>query len=680
MITLEEIRVAGRSGLGEFSGNLAFKVGLQVISADNAFGKSLSVTAIAWCLGAEAVFGLPDNDPACFPLAVRDEIAFGDQPATYVLSSTCSITLRHSDGRRIRLTRAIKGDCTRIVAEEIAPASIVRRSEFSARYQTMVDDTGGFQNFFFSWLGWPRQKTVTFKGSEAEIYVENLLPLFYIDQDEGWTDIQSLQVTRYGQQQIGEFAVEYLLGGLDATRARFDQLRAAQITSGLKEKARIVSERVVNGLISHGWRVELSANGTVSDVIARWDSLDLKERIIEDFDVDLVKDLSSLRERVERLRRTLTGGPIDVEDVSAPISASQRVIELKRRRHQLNEDSSTSRAQVEQTEILLDSLNTRLSAAEDLYRLKTLGIGRIDHIECPTCHRDLDPATFALSSQSTESVENHIEALKRDRDLLSRNLASMRASVSTIYAELQTVSTEFREAERALMNVTDAVGTVREKLAQTAAELASAERSIDRVLDTEKNLGAWQSEIDAWVSDAKAATVRTAASADFSLRKAAFTEALGNCLLAFGHSAITFGNRSSVSLNEQYTPMLNQKRLRSLGSASDQSRLIAAYTLALADASQQVAGLHPGLVILDEPLQQNPDPKHRERFLSFLSKELAKKAPFQIVIFTSLRQAEISQLRRGGVSVLTPEGAKFLQLTSTLPAHADPSTAPLESV
>jgi hypothetical protein len=108
--------------------------------------------------------------------------------------------------------------------------------------------------------------------------------------------------------------------------------------------------------------------------------------------------------------------------------------------------------------------------------------------------------------------------------------------------------------------------------------------------------------------------------------------------------------------------MLNQKRLRSLGSASDQSRLIAAYTLALAYASSKVNGLHPGLVILDEPLQQNPDPKHRELFLSFLSKELAKKVPFQVVIFTSLRQAEITQLRRGGVSVATPEGRKFLKL------------------
>ncbi len=245
--------------------------------------------------------------------------------------------------------------------------------------------------------------------------------------------------------------------------------------------------------------------------------------------------------------------------------------------------------------------------------------------------------------------------------------------VATIYADLQVVSTEFREAERALMNVTDAVGTVRERLAQTAAELASAERAIDRVLDIERNLGIWQSEIDGWVRDAKAATVRTAASVDFSFRKSAFTEALGNYLIAFGHSAISSENRSAVSLNEQYTPMLNQKRLRSLGSASDQSRLIAAYTLALADASQRVTGLHPGVVILDEPLQQNPDPKHCERFLSFLSKELAKKAPFQIIIFTSLRQGEISQLRRGGVSVTTPEGAKFLELTADTPAEEKPS-------
>ena len=125
--------------------------------------------------------------------------------------------------------------------------------------------------------------------------------------------------------------------------------------------------------------------------------------------------------------------------------------------------------------------------------------------------------------------------------------------------------------------------------------------------------------------------------------------------------------------------MLGQKRIRSLGSARDQSRLIAAYTLALAEASCAVAGAHPGIVILDEPLQQNPDPKHRELFLSFLSKALAKSVNFQVIIFTSLRQAEIAQLRRGGVSVSTPEGAKFLRLEPEENNKADEGTKDQES-
>ena len=88
-----------------------------------------------------------------------------------------------------------------------------------------------------------------------------------------------------------------------------------------------------------------------------------------------------------------------------------------------------------------------------------------------------------------------------------------------------------------------------------------------------------------------------------------------------------------------------------------------AYALALADAGTRPTGLHPGLVLLDEPLQQNPDPKHRTRFMQFLSKDLARTASFQTVIFTSLRTDEVTRLRKDGVSVQTPPpGKKWLQL------------------
>lgn len=42
---------------------------------------------------------------------------------------------------------------------------------------------------------------------------------------------------------------------------------------------------------------------------------------------------------------------------------------------------------------------------------------------------------------------------------------------------------------------------------------------------------------------------------------------------------------------------------------------------------------HPGFVIMDEPLQQNPDELHRDLFAAFLANELAQKSKFQTLIF-----------------------------------------------
>jgi ABC-type molybdenum transport system ATPase subunit/photorepair protein PhrA len=86
----------------------------------------------------------------------------------------------------------------------------------------------------------------------------------------------------------------------------------------------------------------------------------------------------------------------------------------------------------------------------------------------------------------------------------------------------------------------------------------------------------------------------------------------------------------------------------------------------LAAASQNIRGLHPGFVVLDEPLQQNPDAKHRELFLTFLSKQLAKQGKFQTIMFTWLPDQDIATLRKQGTKVMTPEGKHFLKPVTPL--------------
>ena len=76
MIEISSIEVEGTTAIGAFRGALELKSGLNILSAENAYGKSLAMTAIPWCLGLEAMFGLQDNDPSRFPLAVRDGAPF----------------------------------------------------------------------------------------------------------------------------------------------------------------------------------------------------------------------------------------------------------------------------------------------------------------------------------------------------------------------------------------------------------------------------------------------------------------------------------------------------------------------------------------------------------------------------------------------------------------------------
>lgn len=671
MIHLTEITVAGQSAVGAFSGSLALTEGLQVISAPNSYGKSLAATAIAWCLGIEPIYGLTDNDPTCFPVAAREEIDLEGHPSTTVLSSLCSISLSHEDGRRLKLTRDIKGDPAVIRVEEHSADGEVRRSKLMARRLAMQDEHGGFQRFLFEWLKWPRQPVLTFTGNTAEVYLENLAPLFYIDQDEGWTDLQSLQISRYGQQQIADIAVEYLLGAIDAIEVRVARQRAVLRDAALRETARDIGERVTAFFRRNGWASEWSGQGSIEQTLGRWSLRTLRELLAEDADVDLAARRKALEAQAEGLRNALTSEPIDPADVSSARSVSQRVVDLKRRRHELNEQLRTLQMQRDEFDELVSSLEHRIHSARDVLRLKTTGVGRLESTECPTCHRLVDPATFALTVQSEQEVASHIESLTRDRELIASNVKSIYAHLTTTQAEMDHVDVELRNFERSLMTVNAAIGTLREQLAKRVSELTAVERAIDHIVEIAAEMDDLQVAIRAWVAEAQKVQQISQAVADVEARKNVFLEALRQYLIALGHSALRGDNSDALRLDERYIPYLETRRLRSLGSASDQSRLIAAYALALAAASNQIAGLHPGFVVLDEPLQQNPDDPHRDLFISFLCKQLARDAKSQTIIFTFLHQAEIDVLIKQGTNVVGPEGSHFLKLQPPPIVQAD---------
>ena len=123
--------------------------------------------------------------------------------------------------------------------------------------------------------------------------------------------------------------------------------------AALRGKAHAISERVQALFLRHGWAIDWSGNGTVQNILTRWSAVTLKQALLRDTDVDLAKERVRLMELAERQRKILTRDPFDAANVSAPIEASQKVIDLKERRHQLNDELRNLRVQYRQANELV---------------------------------------------------------------------------------------------------------------------------------------------------------------------------------------------------------------------------------------------------------------------------------------------------------------------------------------
>jgi hypothetical protein len=662
MTFISELKVFGTSDEGMFSGTVSLGPGLNVLSARNSYGKSLALRSIPWCLGLEPMFGLPNGDPSLFPEACRRLVELDGKEHPVVWCSA-SIQVVRSDGSRLRITRPIAGADAEVVdvqAYQDGADEPTRELRLNARQRTMADETGGLQRYLFEWLDIPVQELIARNGSRGRLYLENLAPLFLIDQLEGWSDLQALQVRRYQLQDVDEAAVEYLLGATQALDARVRAQAGIAREAQLKGEATAISERIDELAKRNGWDLEWSARGSASQVATRWRKTPLKETLVKEFHLDFEKERSRLTERILALRKKLGAVPSSTPDLSAARAASQKVVELKALRHSVSEQLRDARTQLSTQNDLLASIEHRKSASEDVLRLKTLGIGQMRVLACPTCEQTVTPDALHLTPQSVGALEAHISALAKQRELVLANSSALEGEVLRLAHNSNRIERELGAAERGLDAVNSASGPERERLAKVATDLAAAERESGELTTLRETVDSLESDIQAWTRKVDEVESEVKADGDKRRRVSVFAGLLADRLRDLGHTALSGQAEHQVSLDERYVPMLDGRRLRGLGSASDHPRLVAAYTLALAQASAQLDGYHPGFVVLDEPQQQHPDRKHEEMLMEFLSTH-ASESSFQTIVATSLEDDEVAALQKAGVGVSQLEGPSFLR-------------------
>jgi hypothetical protein len=658
MAFISQIRLHGTSSAGPFEGRLSLQDGFQVISAPNGFGKSLAVTTLAWCLNLETTYGVNNGDNKFFPGAIQSELELNGTLAK-VVSLVAEVGIETTPGSSLTLIRPVTGGDSRYIYFRLVTNK--GAEPLSGKLQTgygSLSDTGvGFQRFLFQKLNIPITPLLNREGHEVRLYLENLASLFFIEQYRGWADIQSRQVQRYGIEEVNPASFELLLGLDLRLRNRFGRQRHSAKVQESKIQLGAIIQRFNELLTANAWTETLSHTGSLENLVKRFGAFSFTNYLKLHFHYDFSTEQGLLERKRQEIQRLINEGAISEENKSHYYEISTKLRQLREIKAKRESELTELRIQRAAYIDALQALEAKRSSAKDLVRLKTDAIGFQTTVRCPTCDRELSPETFDLSIQTENEVTTHIDCLDKEVALIQKCIKDLDKDLKKTLIMDQKTHEEITALLRTLNSISSVIGSAREAIVKLSSELMEAERKLEKNSSLYKRVLDLQQELDAWATTASSLGCSTSpAENQETERLDKFMGKFREYLVALEHEGLSSRDVREVHLDVNYLPILGHRPLSMLGSASDRARMIMAYVTALVNQATLDNGHHPGFVVLDEPLQQNPDAKHREHALQMLIKH-GNAIKGQVLTFTNLKEEELHYLSQGNVPFWYPSSS-----------------------
>ena len=216
-IQLRHLRLRAETKIGTFGADLPFKVGLNVLWAENTRGKSTCLQGILYALGLERMLSPRREVPLTYVMTQHL-----DDPETQerhpVLESSVWLELENDRGEIITVKRGVVTNTDRRLISVFHGPLLTAPSETYRQQDYFVSDPGaaqreaGFHRMFAAFIGWQLPPVRRYDGSETMLYLEAIFPLLYVEQKAGWSSIPAAFPNYFQIRDVGRRAVEFLLG------------------------------------------------------------------------------------------------------------------------------------------------------------------------------------------------------------------------------------------------------------------------------------------------------------------------------------------------------------------------------------------------------------------------------------------------------------------------------------
>jgi hypothetical protein len=639
-----EVRVSTAGGM--YGTRISFPDGLVVLRAENTSGKSLCMQAIIYALGLEGMFG-PSRD---VPLqhAVTDYLE-ADESRVEVGSSEVLLEISNGSQDVMTVRRTIKGERSRDLITVwrgkmlTQPEVVAAAEEYYVRIGGGATAPSGFHRLLAEFLEWHLPQVPTFAGIDSLLYLEIIFPLLYVEQKTGWGAIEGRFPTHFRVREAGVRAVEFLLG--------LDARAIAERRANLKLLLEAVRRRWADAY--HGADTAAREVGAVVQGIPSAPQGDWPPPIPPTLRVPVAQEwvpvdevLTGLRARAAELAESSV---VTTEEAAPEMQEQLRVAEGELRDHERRITGLLDTLQADQGE--LERLHARLHAVdEDLVRNKDArklqGLGAVSALKvsaerCPTCHQQISEVLLPLidaSDANPMSVDQNIEYLDEQRKVFTFMLAQASASIDARERQLaaeRAQAAERRAAVRAFKRalVSDArlpsLAAVEEqvRVANRIERLEAARRKMFEHTNAMTELASEWARLREELDGLRSEDLSASDQRKLSLLQQSFSEQLR----AYGVTSV--GADQIIISKDTFRPTYGDFDLQFDFSASDTIRSAWAYRIALLEVARNNPTNHPGLLMLDEPRQQEVSATSLAALLERLSR--AGEYAQQVVVATS---------------------------------------------
>lgn len=684
MLKIRSVRLEINTSEGLYGRTFTFGEGLNIVRGNNSTGKSTLFQAILYGLGFEELLG--GRNEKTMQSVLKDQVEYPTGQFHSVLQSYIYLEI---EGNSIVTTRrSVHSEVRKPQLIEVFMGPLLTNPGMTPPSQPMyVHDKGGasdelygFHVYLATLLNWKLPEVLTAKGDTHRLYLQQVAPAFILEQKSGWSELFAT-MPYYGMRNAETRVVEFLLG-LDVFENQKRRQRVSIEKQNLSGRWQVLHQQMTKLAERSGGRL----NG-----------VDTLPTIINDFGLVNIYVAAEegeirLKDLAEKSRHKLVNlEGREAQSVEQGLAHNSEALQKSTERLNqltLNQDMLASelvydRERLKQFERQLLAVQEDLRKNKGARKVKTLGAEikmPTAQEHCPTCSQ---PVNDSLLPTDIKQVPMRID----------ENIAFLEAQLRMIEVYNEAQQGIVREKEIRLHNYQTTLDEVRQRIRSLKRELIRDERmpsvvAIEDRLNLRKRVEFYNrmvDEFDSHLDDLKnlVRSFEALSKKEKELSKDGLSvhdrTKLGNLQSTFIQLLRKFKYQSkpfdSIRIDTDSLLPVAQKlagedqyyNIKFDSSASDFIRCMWAYFTSLMLTSLRHAGNHPGLMILDEPKQQE---MALDSFRAFLS-ELAAIEQCQTLVFASFENADSSfqEVTQGLKFNLVEIGDRLIQ----------PSLAPLNS-